>query len=336
VVVAGRSRGMRRYVVLCGLIVGVAAAYVLGAWLGLRLAVVREQVTPLWLPTGIALGSLLLFGMRVWPGITIGAFLANIFIGPSFWAVVVISVGNTLAPVVAALLLVRVGFRQELDRLRDALALVFVGALGGMLISATLGAGTLWVADSLPPSGFWSAWTVWWAGDAMGVLVGTPVVLVASKARWPKDISVLRWLEAAAVILGTVAITVVLIRQSMRLLFPVFPLLIWSAVRFQLKAAAPCALIIAVGATFGAVHATGPFADLNLLEQMIILLTFNASTALTALLLSAITTQRNQALKQVERAVTQLNVAMTTLEPYRVLKGGVLGGESSRASKDQP
>ncbi len=300
------------------------------------MAVVREQVTPLWLPTGIALGALLLFGTRVWPGITIGAFLANIAIGPSFWAVVVISVGNTLAPILATLLLFRVGFRQELDRLRDALTLVFIGALGAMLVSATVGAATLWVAEALPPSGFWSAWLVWWAGDAMGVLVGTPMVLVVSKVRRPKAIAVLRWLEAAALILGTVAITVVLIRQSMRLLFPVFPLLIWAAVRFQLRAAAPCALVIAVGATYGAVHASGPFADLNLLEQMIILLTFNASTALTALLLSAITTQRNQALRQVERAVTQLTVAMTTLEPYRVLKGGVLSGESARTSKDRP
>ena len=37
----------------------------------------------------------------------------------------------------------RAGFRNELDRLRDALALVFLGALAGMLISSTVGSGVL-------------------------------------------------------------------------------------------------------------------------------------------------------------------------------------------------
>jgi integral membrane sensor domain MASE1 len=51
--------------------------------------------------------------------------------------------GNTLAPLVAATLLSRIGFHRQIDRLRDATAIVFVGALLSMSISASVGTGTL-------------------------------------------------------------------------------------------------------------------------------------------------------------------------------------------------
>src|SRR5262245_56480633 len=54
-----------------------AAADLGAAKLGLTMAFVTEQVTVVWPPTGIALAALVLCGYRVWPGVTLGAFLAN-------------------------------------------------------------------------------------------------------------------------------------------------------------------------------------------------------------------------------------------------------------------
>ena len=328
-----RDQQVRGRLVLCLQILLVAVAYYLSAKLGLRLALVRGQVTPLWPPTGIGLACLLLLGMRILPGITLGAFLVNIPIGPSVWVVVGISAGNTLAPLIAYLLLNRVGFRVELDRLRDAVALVFLGALGGMLVSATLGAGTLFLAGALPASGFWAGWSVWWTGDAMGVLVVTPVLLVASKIRWRWRLPTLRWLEAVALLACAIAVIVVANRTSTPLFFLAFPVLTWAALRFQLRGAAPCALIIAAAAALGAAQDAGPFGGLSLLQKMIILQVFNASTALTGLLLAALTSQRDDALRAVERAVGQLSDAVATLEPYRLLRGGLLDGELRTVEK---
>src|SRR5262245_50830680 len=58
-------------------VVFLAAIYFGAAKLGLTMAFVAEQVTAVWPPTGIALAALLLFGYRLWPGIALGAFLAN-------------------------------------------------------------------------------------------------------------------------------------------------------------------------------------------------------------------------------------------------------------------
>ncbi|HEY1333505.1 MAG TPA: MASE1 domain-containing protein, partial [Myxococcaceae bacterium] len=102
----------------------VLLAYVLSARLGLMLAPVSQLATLVWPPTGIALAALLLKGVRLWPAVMIGAVVANVWTGASFWVAAVIGIGNTLEAVVAVVLLTRVArIRPVLDRLVDVLAL---------------------------------------------------------------------------------------------------------------------------------------------------------------------------------------------------------------------
>src|SRR5689334_13620316 len=116
----------------------VGTTYWAVARLSLNLALVHGQVTPIWPPTGIALVTFLLFGRRMWPAIAFGAFAVNLPLGPSALGAAFIACGNTLAPVVSTELLQRAGFHRQLDRMRDALAIVVLGALVGMTVSATV------------------------------------------------------------------------------------------------------------------------------------------------------------------------------------------------------
>ncbi|MFE7772318.1 MASE1 domain-containing protein [Streptomyces sp. NPDC057445] len=294
----------------------VAAVYYGSAELGLLQQLVRGQVTPLWPPTGVALAALLILGLRVWPGIALGAFLVNVSIGPSALAVLAIAAGNTLAPVVAYVLLRRVGFRPELDRLRDGLALVFLGALTGMLISSTLGTGVLTLAGAVEPADFWSVWSVWWTGDAMGVLLVTPFLLVIRRFRWPPRAGVGRWAEAVALTAAAVAVTLTATRSSSSsLLFLVFPVLIWAAFRFQLAGAAPCALLVSTLTILAAARGTGPFAGKDLFSNMVTLQAFNGSVAFTGLLLSAVITERNEVHEEIKRVCRRLEEIVATIEP---------------------
>ncbi|KAB1149504.1 hypothetical protein F7R91_06820 [Streptomyces luteolifulvus] len=292
----------------------VAAVYYGSGKLGLLQELVRGQVTPLWPPTGIALVVLLLWGVRMWPGIALGAFLVNVTLGPSILPVLVITAGNTLAPVCACLLLRRVGFRPALDRLQDALALVFLGALGGMLISATVGVSALVASGALTADDFWPTWSVWWTGDAMGVLVIAPCLLVLRFARWPRDVPALRWAEAVALLAGTAAVTVVATHSSVSLLFVVIPFIVWASLRFQLAGAAPCVLTASVIAITAGAEGAGPFDGHDLLAQMVILQTFNGTVSLTALLLSAIITERDRTFEEIEEVCERLTEALSRLE----------------------
>jgi integral membrane sensor domain MASE1 len=178
----------------------IAVAYYLGARLGLRLSLVGNDVTPLWPPTGVAVAALIVFGRSYWPAVAVAALAVNLPISANPLAAVVTAVGNTLAPVVAVTLLRRVGFRRELDRQRDAIAIVFLGALASMLVSATIGAVTLVASGSITTAELPAAWAVWWTGDAMGVLAVAPFLLCLplfwEQRRWPLR----RWVEAVTII----------------------------------------------------------------------------------------------------------------------------------------
>ncbi|MFB6613847.1 MASE1 domain-containing protein [Streptomyces sp. NPDC056367] len=287
-------------------ILAVAVAYYAGGRLGLRHRVVVEgaMVTPLWPPTGIAVACLLWMGLRIWPGIALGTYLAIEQITTFDPSGLVIVAGNTLAPVCAYMLLRMAGFRIELDRLRDGLALVFLGGLVPMLISASTGTWTLVLSGDLPFAEFWPTWWAWWAGDAMGVLIVTPVLLVLPTIRWPAD--AYRVAEAVALLAAAVGVTLAATLTSLSMLFLVFPLLIWAAVRFQLAGAAPCALIISVLAISAAIDREGPFAGRTLFEIMVNLQALNGAAALTGLLLSALVTEQNNIRLKIEQVCEDL------------------------------
>jgi integral membrane sensor domain MASE1 len=133
-----------------------------------------------------------------------------------------------------------------------------------------------------------------------------------------------RWLEAAALLVVTVVVTVVVTQTSTHLLFLTFPVLIWAALRFQQIGAAPCNLIVSAAIVHAAAAGHGPFAGLDTLPLMITLQLFNGSATLTALLLAAITNERNEAQHAVEHAVAELTSAVRMLEPYSLLRNSVL------------
>src|SRR4029450_11306262 len=76
------------------LLLGLASVYFGAAKLGFTMAVVAEQVTIVWPPTGIALAAVLQLGYRVWPAIWLGAFLANVTANEPVVAAGGVAIGN--------------------------------------------------------------------------------------------------------------------------------------------------------------------------------------------------------------------------------------------------
>ncbi|MET7986160.1 MULTISPECIES: MASE1 domain-containing protein [unclassified Streptomyces] len=303
------TQEMRRPAVLALQTLVIAACYYGAGRLGLmrRLTVEGAVFTPIWPPTGVAVAALLILGIRAWLGIAIGALLVVLSLSsfstlqPSATGIVA---GNTVAPVCAYLLLVAVHFRTDLSRFRDGLALVFLAALGAMTISATVDVGLLVVTDKLALGDFWPVWLAWWVGDAMGVLIITPIILMLYAVRTP--LSLTRWKEAALILVAAVILVPIATRSSISVLFLIYPLLIWAALRFELAGSLVCALFASVMATVAATDAVGPFYRLSHTEVMIKLQAFNGTMALTALLLSAVITEQRNTRRSVELACQEL------------------------------
>ena len=272
----------------------VAVTYWIAARLSLTLALVHGQVTPIWPPTGIALVAILVLGRSVWPAIFAGALAVNLPIGPSPLGAVLIATGNTLAPLVAAELLRRVGFRLQLDRLRDAAAIISLGALVSMSISASLGTSVLVLSGTVSPSDFWPTWAVWWTGDAMGVLLVAPFLLSLLPGSSGPALTFRSGAVFAGLLGGIALATWALFQTPLHLEYLVFPLIMVAAWRYRLRGAAPAALMASGVAIWSAVHGTGPFATGTLAQKMITLQVFNVCVALTSFVLATFVTTRER------------------------------------------
>jgi integral membrane sensor domain MASE1 len=203
------------------------------AKLGISLSVAHVVITPVWVPTGISLAGLLVFGYRVWPGVALGAAVANATSEVSLVTAGSIGVGNILEALLGTYLLRRVaGFHNSLDRVRDVIAVATLAAFVSTMASATIDTTTLLLADEISLATYGSDWTLWWLGDAMGALLVAPALL-AWVAQRPPTLSRVRLLEAAALLGALVAVSyITFFGGQWSYPYALFPLLIWATLRF--------------------------------------------------------------------------------------------------------
>jgi integral membrane sensor domain MASE1 len=308
-----RPSYVRRLLTTGPLIVAVAAAYFVVAYFGFAQPLGAQSVRLVWPQFGLGLAALLVLGLRMVPAIAIGSFFVLVVIGRSPTVSVALAAATTISLVVACLLLRQLGFRIELDRLRDALALV-AAAFAGAVLVASLNTSAV-VSFGLERSEeFWSRWLLVWMGSGIGALVVAPTLIVLSRLRWPPRVRPSRAVEVICLLVATAVVTFYATHASTELLFLAFPLLMWGALRFQLAATAPCALVVCVAAVYAASHGLGPFEGPDLASSLTTIQAFNGAVALTALVLAVAITERNKAHKDLQRAAGQLAVLIDKLD----------------------
>jgi integral membrane sensor domain MASE1 len=283
----------------------IAGCYYASAKVGLGVAFATSSVTAIWPPTGIALAALVLWGPSVWPGVALGALLANAWTGVPLVTVVGITCGNTLEAVGGAYLLRVAGFVPSLERVRDVVALVALAAVVSTAIAATVGVLSLVVGDRVSVEDFGSVWRVWWLGDMGGDLLVAPLLLAAA-AYWPFDRPPGRAGEAAVLGVALVGLSVVVFGQETNVAYLVFPLLVWATLRFWQPGAAAASLVVATIAVYYTANERGPFMGANPDDSLLLAQTFFGVTGVTVLLLAAVITERRRFEETVEQIAAEL------------------------------
>jgi PAS domain S-box-containing protein len=284
------------YLLSCVLL---AAAYFVTARFGLSLASVHTNVSPVWPPTGIAIAAVLLFGYRTWPGILLGAFLANLLTPVPIAVSGVIAIGNTVEALAVGAVLNFAGFRQSLDRALDVLKFV-VAVVFCTMIGATIGNLSLVIGHSATWANFNSLWVTWWLGDLTGATTIAPLLLVwgSGKHQWlPKR----RYLEAVALILllslssiatfGKVAPAPLIYQPLTRLLLP---FMLWAGFRLGRRGVTIVSVVVSAFAIWGTAHGTGPFITGNANESLMVLQLYLSTNALTFLFLSVVVEEKHR------------------------------------------
>ena len=168
--------------------------YVVTGKLGLLLAVPPGYATIIWPASGIAVGMLLVHGARLWPAILVGSWLLNAWQNGLFaegdWmsqkmlAALCIALGSSAQALAGRALIVRfIGVPLQLNSARDVLLALMLGGPATCVIAATVGVGTLHALGIVGTEGIVRNWLAWWTGDSLGVLVFTPLVLLAPGGR---------------------------------------------------------------------------------------------------------------------------------------------------------
>jgi integral membrane sensor domain MASE1 len=117
-----------------------AAVYFGCGAFGLSLALVNKSASAVWPPSGLALAALLLGGVRLWPGVFVGAFLVNILTQGSIATSVAIAAGNSLEAVIGAKLVYHfANGTLAFDRTKNIFKFVLFAAMLSTLISSTIG-----------------------------------------------------------------------------------------------------------------------------------------------------------------------------------------------------
>jgi integral membrane sensor domain MASE1 len=287
-----RGRGWQTYAAKVAVLAGV---YYGAAKLGLNLAFASPSVTAIWAPTGISLAAILLWGYRVWPGVALGALLANAWTGVPFYAVLGITVGNTLEALAGAYLLRELAdFRASLERVRDVIALAILGGVVSTTISATIGATSLLLANEISSGDFGSVWRTWWLGNMGGNLVVAPAILVAV-THWPYRRAPGRIPEAVALAVAAVGVTAFVFSNETALIFILFPLGVWAALRFWQPGTVVGILLVASVAIPLTEADNGPFAGQSPDDRLLLAQGFLGVASITMLVMSAVITERRRA-----------------------------------------
>jgi signal transduction histidine kinase len=300
-------------------------AYVATARLGLALDAVGGFATLVWLPSGIALAALVRWGLGLWPGVLIAAFLANLWIGAAPLVALPIAAGNTLEAVLAAYGLAQVGFGPALDRLRDVAALSCV-AVGSTVVAALIGTMSLWLGGTIGDAALGTTFRAWWIGDLIGDLVAAPLLLVWSvrSARGAAGGRV----EALALGLATLGGGLLVfggghdallapLRQPFLLWLP----LMWAALRFGPRGTALVMFVVSALAVLGTALARGPFVQPALHESLAMLQIFAGVTAAAALTLCASIEEKKQALARQIALYSVARDAVRAREDFLTIAG---------------
>jgi integral membrane sensor domain MASE1 len=156
-----------------------AVVYFCAAKLGLRFAFVNASATAVWAPTGITLAAFLIFGLRVWPSIFLGAFFVNLTTAGSVLTSIAVAAGNTLEGVVGCYLVTRFARGlQVFERAQDIFKFAFLAGMVSATISATVGVTTLSLGGFADWAMYGRIWPTWWLGDCVGAVLVTPLVVL--------------------------------------------------------------------------------------------------------------------------------------------------------------
>jgi two-component system sensor histidine kinase UhpB len=275
----------------------VAAGYYLGAQIGFALQSPNTPHSVLWLPNSILLAILLIVPYREWPFYLIAAFPAQMLVGwqsnaPAL-TMSLLFVTNCADAALGAALVRRFSSGAgpfRFDSLRSTVIFVLLGAtLAPFLLSfadAGVSVATGWAAD------FVTAFFTRVRSNTLTHLIVVPALIETLAVEW-RTLRPVRVIEAVLLFcVLTIVSAVTFVRPTGTgalpvLLYAPLPMLLWAVFRFGAGGTGWSVLVVAILASWNALHGRGPFTSSSPTDDVLSIQLFLLAVSVPLLLLSA-------------------------------------------------
>jgi|GEM_PF-1438269 len=275
--------------------------------------------SPVWPPAGLAVGALLSRGRSRWLGIFLGATL-NSFLNSKvpFLFAICAGIVPTIGSLISTTLVLNFNKTNDLFGYVKYFVLFCITAIfSGTVLQALLGSLIVALAGLIPWNIYWSVAWGWWVGDAIGVLVFSPLVLAWwNKYQLKKTIDYsFSYQELFIAVASLGVISYLSLVESQPIEYLLLPPLLWSAFRFG---AMVTTLLVTFTATVSAISTAYKLGIFYKVSQdtnsLLLLQLFMGVISITAIAVLALVTENNRAAEKLQEEVTLKAQAYTQLD----------------------
>ena len=311
----------RRQTLLAAILV--FAGYYLGAQIGFALTFKPHAVSVLWPPNSILLAALLLTPANGWWLVLLAVFPAHCLVElqsnvPSGMLFCWFVSNSVEALIGAGLIRYYLEGQISLGNLRNVAILCLFGVFLGPFLSSFLDSWFVilnhWGGDT-----YWEVWRIRFSSNALAALVITPLILAWADPAIAlrRKLSGITFLEAGGLFAALFLLCLLIFNRlspnaDLALLYAPLPLLLWAAIRFNLRGATSAVAIVAFLAVWGATRGHGPFAENSIKQSALYVQLFVSFMSLPLLFLAALTEETNRTRETLQEREERIRLAAET------------------------
>ncbi len=260
-------------------------------------------VSAVWIPSGISVAAMIIFGPFTAVGALLGSLVFELTAGTPPLGAVGLAMANAIGDLTAYFLIV--GFPRHPKRpfsleTTSNVSRFLAAAVTGSIVSGTLGTVDYVLGGVLKSADFWPNWLTFFGSGVMGIVLFTPVLVYVVRDRgWLR-----RWARTAGFVIVLAAISLMgwlwkgqFLPDAARdsaLILGVLLILI-SAFRFEPAKMSVAVVGFSIGAILGSAQSVTAEAGIPLYASLFALQFVSCSIATIGFFGSAIVTEQNKA-----------------------------------------
>jgi signal transduction histidine kinase len=338
---SGFGRALKRLGVPSGVgvVLAVAVAYYLGAWIGFAFQSPRAPQSVLWLPNSILLAALLMNEPRRWPMLLAAGLPGHLVVaqnsGAPLLPLSLLYLTNCAdAALSAGAVRLATRGRWQLTDLRSLLVFLGLGALLGPLLIGVLDAA-ITVLTGWGTS-FRAAYSTRLIANSLTNVIVVPAIvgtLGASAIRKPRTAASVG--EAMLMITSLLVVSTLIFSRpfdasAAAWIYLPLPFLLWAAVRFGAGVTGIALLAVAFVSSWTALHGSGAFSNVEPATSVVALQSLLLCISVPMLALAMVVQERGDVMLELMQSRNAIRVGVDTV---RDLAGRLLANQEVERSR---